>query len=234
MSRQIAVTTLAARRFARRAVGRDIPVPDAGAALAHLGYVQIDPINVCGRMHDLILRNRVENYQVGVLMRHLHGEGDILPAAARTAFGHHLPDTSVLCACPLDAWPHLLAAMRLRTQRESAWSGRLTQSELKLEKPLLEEIRIRGPLVLASHRGQDQQFPRRVGDRDAGKIDSPEVVLPRSVVDRRTRGQLPPLRSPGARPAFPDSRGKRTSEGRNLPLACHDKTPPASSNCPQA
>jgi uncharacterized protein YcaQ len=53
----------------------DHPVADVGAALAHHGYIQIDPINVCGRMHDLILRHRVTAYREGDLMRHLHGDG---------------------------------------------------------------------------------------------------------------------------------------------------------------
>ena len=74
-----------ARRFLRRALLLDAPVPDVGAALAHHGYVQIDPINVCGRMHDLILRPRVAGYREGDLMRHLHGDAKPLPAARRTA-----------------------------------------------------------------------------------------------------------------------------------------------------
>ena len=36
-------------------------------ALDHLGYAQIDPINVTGRMHELILRNRVIGYREGAL-----------------------------------------------------------------------------------------------------------------------------------------------------------------------
>ena len=40
------VSPLTARRFMRRALLLDAPVPDIGTALAHHGYVQIDPINV--------------------------------------------------------------------------------------------------------------------------------------------------------------------------------------------
>src|SRR3982751_6265508 len=100
-----------ARRFHRRAVLLDSPAVTLAAALAHHGYIQIDPINVCGRMHDLILRNRVSGYRVGGLMRHIHGESTTLPPEARTAFEHHLPGSSVLTAFPFDAWPHLIAAM---------------------------------------------------------------------------------------------------------------------------
>ncbi len=145
----LAVTKLTARRFARSATGLDTPFPDIAAALAHHGYIQIDPINVCGRMHDLILRNRVRDYQVGGLMRHLHGEKEPLPAGTRTAFEHHLPDSSILTAFPLDAWPYLTAAMHLRTRRDNAWSGRLTPDERGLAKTILTELAIRGPLSSA-------------------------------------------------------------------------------------
>ena len=135
-----------ARRFMRRALLLDSPVPDVASALAHHGYIQIDPINVCGRMHDLILRNRVAGYAEGGLMRHLHGDGATLPAAARTAFEHHIPSTSILVAFPTDAWPHLLAEMRHRTRRHGAWSGRLTPKQKALAPRLLAEIAARGPL----------------------------------------------------------------------------------------
>jgi uncharacterized protein YcaQ len=141
---ELDVTT--ARRFQRRLLLLDDPRATIDDALAHLGYVQIDPINVCGRMHDLILRNRVTGYREGDLMRHLHGNGAPLPAAARAAFEHHLPDTSVLVAFPLEAWPHLLSAMRARTRRPGAWSGRLTPREADLAAHILAEIAERGPL----------------------------------------------------------------------------------------
>lgn len=140
------ITRLTARRFARRALGLDVPFPDVSSALAHHGYIQIDPINVCGRMHDLILRNRVESYRQGDLMQHLHGDGAALAGELRTGFEHHLPDSGVLVAFPLDAWPHLLSAMSQRTERDSAWSGKLTAEEIELSNHILAEIAIRGPL----------------------------------------------------------------------------------------
>lgn len=135
-----------ARRFMRRALLLDTPAPSVGAALAHHGYIQIDPINVCGRMHDLIARNRVADYREGDLMRHLHGDDTPLAAAERRAFEHHLPNTGTLVALGLEAWPHLLAAMRARTKRSGAWSGRLLRRETELANRILEEIPARGPL----------------------------------------------------------------------------------------
>jgi uncharacterized protein len=135
-----------ARRFMRRALLLDEPAPDIATALAHHGYIQIDPINVCGRMHDLILRNRVRNYTDGGLMRHLHGDGPPLAPAQRTAFEHHLPTTHTLVALTLDAWPHLQAEMRHRTRRNGAWSGRLTPKQKEMAPRLFAEIAARGPL----------------------------------------------------------------------------------------
>jgi uncharacterized protein YcaQ len=142
------VSTAAARRFLRRAHLIDAPAPDIGAVIAHHGYIQIDPINICGRMHDHILRNRVAGYTEGALMRHLHGpdEGPWLPAEQRTAFEHHLPSTDVLVAFPLEAWSHLHASMRDRARRPSAWLGRLTPREKELAKRILETVAAKGPV----------------------------------------------------------------------------------------
>lgn len=137
---------LTARRFMRRALLLDTPAPDMASALSHLGYIQIDPINVCGRMHDLILRNRVTDYREGGLMQFLHGDGTVLPAARRQAFEHHIPSTGILVALTPDAWPHLRAEMRARTKRHGAWSGRLSPRQKALAPRLLAEIAARGPL----------------------------------------------------------------------------------------
>ena len=141
------VTPAAARRFMRRALLLDEPAPDIATALSHHGYIQIDPINVTGRMHDLILRNRVRDYREGGLMRHLHGESQPLPAAQRIAFEHHIPSAHTLVAFPLEAWPHLQAEMRARTRRTGAWSGRLSPRQRELAPALLAEIAARGPLA---------------------------------------------------------------------------------------
>ncbi len=137
-----------ARRFVHRALLLTQPAPDLATALAHHGYVQIDPINVCGRMHDLILRNRVAGYREGDLMRHLHGDAATpLTTATRTAFEHHLPSLqNILVAFPLEAWPHLHAANRARTKRGGAWSGKLDARQRRLAERILAEIATRGPL----------------------------------------------------------------------------------------
>jgi uncharacterized protein YcaQ len=150
------VPAAAARRFLRRAHRFDTPHADVLTALQHHGYIQIDPLNICGRMHDLILRNRVTGYREGDLMRFLHGEPGPLAAAQRQGFEHHLPGKGILVAFGLDAWPHLLAAMRGWSASPGAWAGRLTPREKALAEELLTEIRTRGPLG-----SEDFEDPRR-------------------------------------------------------------------------
>jgi len=144
---EIHATVRDVRRFLRRANFFAQAAPDVAAALAHHGYIQIDPLNVCGRMHDLILRNRVAGYREGDLMRHLHGdEGSPHVAAKRTAFEHHLPGKNILVAFPQDAWPFMLGEMEARARRPGAWSGKLTLREKAFAPQLLSELKARGPL----------------------------------------------------------------------------------------
>lgn len=134
------VSKLTARRFMRIATGLENGFPNVETALDHLGFVQIDPINVCGRMQDHILRNRVAAYQEGDLERHLHAPDQ------RTAFEHHLPDSQNLAALPMDAWPHLQRTMQNRSLSDSNWSGKLTSAERKIAKQILNRMATEGPL----------------------------------------------------------------------------------------
>jgi hypothetical protein len=140
----------------------DSKAPDIGTVIAHHGYIQIDPINICGRMHDHILRNRVEGYSEDDLMRHLHGKGGDgrLPAEKRTAFEHHMPSSDNLVAFPLDAWPHLHAAMRARTKQPSRWMGRLTPREKELAARIMERFETEGGLGPEAF--EDERKGRRV------------------------------------------------------------------------
>ena len=137
----LSVSPAAARRFMRRALLLDAPASGIAAALAHHGYIQIDPINVTGRMHDLILRNRVRDYREGGLHAHIHAPG-------RPGFEHYIPHTGILVAFPADAWPHLaplLAGRRLR--RSAAYRRKLSPKHEQLARHVLAEIASRGPLT---------------------------------------------------------------------------------------
>lgn len=146
----VSLTLLDARRFHRRAVGLDKPAASLAEALERLGFVQIDPLNVCGRMHDLILRNRVAGYTEGGLMRFLHGgdgrdEGPTL-SGQRGGFEHFLPGSGILVGLPFDAWPRLHPVFEERKRRNSGYFSRLTPPEERLAQRILAEIRDRGPL----------------------------------------------------------------------------------------
>ncbi len=200
------LTATQARQFMLRATGLDGAFADSTAVLGHLGFVQIDPINVCGRMHDHILRHRVRGYREQDLMRHLHHEGP------RLAFEHHLPDSHNLAALPLDAWPHLQHAMQARQATDSGWSGKLSPEEKKLAAQVLNRIAAEGPLcsqdiesarkakthawdstTLAKSTLQKLFFHGRVliARRDGLRryYDLPEKVLPATVLS----APVPPL-----------------------------------------
>ncbi len=126
-----------ARRFVRSALGLGAPHASVASALTHHGYVQIDPINVCGRMHDLILRNRVANYREGELLAHVH-------AASRPGFEHfvRVRSTGTLAAFPREAWPFVNAEIT----RNFGAKRKLPAGQEKLAKQILGEIAARGPL----------------------------------------------------------------------------------------
>ncbi|MFA5263798.1 MAG: crosslink repair DNA glycosylase YcaQ family protein [Opitutaceae bacterium] len=111
-----------------------------GSALAHMGYVQLDPLNVCGRMHDLILRNRVIGYREGGLLSHVH-------RASRPGFEHFLPGQGILVAFPREAWRFLIPHMQQRRAQVRGYAGRLSAEEERLAQCILAEIKERGPLL---------------------------------------------------------------------------------------
>jgi uncharacterized protein YcaQ len=138
----IRTNAAAARRFLVAAHFPDPPHRTTGEAIAYHGFVQMDPLNVCGRMHDLILRNRVGGYAENGLLAHLHEVG----GGRRAAFEQHLPGRGVLAAIPIESWPHVLAAAARRRERRGPYWGRLSKAEEELAARIIAEIAARGPL----------------------------------------------------------------------------------------
>ena len=138
----IRTNAAAARRFLVAAHFPDPPHATTDDAIAHHGYVQMDPLNVCGRMHDLILRNRVDCYAENGLLAHLH---DVKPKR-RVAFEQYLPGRGILAAFPVEAWPHLLAGGLGRRERRGSYAGKLSRAEDELAARIISEITMRGPL----------------------------------------------------------------------------------------
>jgi uncharacterized protein len=151
MASPLSLSSAAARRFACLATGLGgARFASLSGVLEGLGYVQLDPLNICGRMHDLILRNRLEGYREGDLLRFVHSE-------ERPGFEYFLPDTGVLVAYERSAWPFCLR--RMKTRREgSRYYGRLSREEERIAADILSEMKTRGRLMSddLDHHGRAQ------------------------------------------------------------------------------
>src|SRR3954465_7515326 len=132
MAGALQLSPLDARRFHRRAVLLDNRVAEIGAALAHHGFIQIDPINVCGRMHDLILRNRVRGYREGDLHAYIH-------SPSRPGFEHYLPEARILVAFPVEAWRYLSGLIQTRTLRRGVYARKLPRKAQAAADHILSE-----------------------------------------------------------------------------------------------
>lgn len=132
----ITVTPEACRKFLRRILHLDQPHRTADAAIRHHGYVQIDPIDVCGKMHDLILRNRVQNYRRDDLLKALYQRKE------RAFFEHYI---GVLVALPIEDYRYLLPGMK-RRRTHDGYSGALDADQKKMARKIIDRIRAEGPL----------------------------------------------------------------------------------------
>jgi uncharacterized protein YcaQ len=138
----LTATTESCRRFIRTALRLDARFRNVMEAVQHLGYVQIDPIDVCGRMHDLILRNRVQAYAREGLLHALYGYGRKKPVL----FEHYL---GVLVALPVEDYRYILPSMKAHRQSTGTRSA-LDPEQKKMAKKILERIRAEGPLGAAN------------------------------------------------------------------------------------
>lgn len=116
----LTVSRAAARRFLVRAFALDgfQTLPDVPTAIDRLEFVQEDSINVCGRIHDLVLWARVRDYSPPLLAAALYD-------APRRAFEYYFPN---LCALPIRDFRHFAPAMARRRGKYTRW-GALTAEE---------------------------------------------------------------------------------------------------------
>jgi uncharacterized protein len=143
MSRSLTIDRQHARRFALHAVRLARPAQSVGEALRHHGYVQLDPINVCGRIHDLILRNRVVGYREGELLAHVHSAAEVGTAAKRNGFEHYIPGAGILAAWPAEAVPYVLAHLQRRASQHPR--HQLNAEEQILAEKILAHVSEHGP-----------------------------------------------------------------------------------------
>jgi uncharacterized protein YcaQ len=106
----------------------------AQAALAQLGYVQIDTINVIERCHHHILYSRIPAYRRGDLAQ--------LQSSDKSVFEYW---THALSYVPTADLPFFIPAMRAYRENPSAWFGSVTKAEVSA---MTRRLRVNGPLTI--------------------------------------------------------------------------------------
>ena len=122
----IQLTAAQARRIWLHAQRLDSPEPfGAGpaatpAAVAHLGYLQIDTIHVIERCHHHILHTRIPSYR----REHLHQAQSI----DKTVFEYW---THALSYLPTESLRFHVSHMRRNWQRHVVWFGKVSDGDLR-------------------------------------------------------------------------------------------------------
>jgi uncharacterized protein YcaQ len=106
----------------------------AGAAIAHLGYVQIDTINVIERCHHHILFSRIPGYRRSDLAH--------LQSTEKSIFEYW---THALSYVPTADLRFFLPAMRVYRDNPSTWFGSVSRDEVLAMK---KRLRAEGPLSI--------------------------------------------------------------------------------------
>jgi uncharacterized protein YcaQ len=168
VQKTITIDTATARRFLREAHGLTgfQTFPDVRAALRRLEFVQEDSINVCGRMHDLILWNRVAEYASEKLGAALYEE-------PRQAFEYYFPN---LCALPIDEYPYFVRSMRARIDAPGRWHA-LSPDESEVAAILLERMAAGGPMRTRTNGNEHRSYDVRLGHPDTGRDPRPRKAL---------------------------------------------------------
>jgi hypothetical protein len=104
------------------------------AAIGHLGYVQIDTINVIERCHHHILWSRIPSYRRADLTQ--------LQSADKSIFEYW---THALSYVPISALPFFLPDMKEHRLTPGRWFGSVTPAEVKA---MLKRLRDEGPLSI--------------------------------------------------------------------------------------
>jgi uncharacterized protein YcaQ len=129
-----------ARRIWLRAQRLDAPAPFGSgpeatrAAIQHLGYVQIDTINVIERCHHHILHTRIPDYRRDHLAR--------AQSIDKAVFEYW---THALSYVPIADMRFYVRAMKLHWQRRSVWFTAVTPQDLR---KVLTLLRSNGPLTI--------------------------------------------------------------------------------------
>jgi len=129
----VILTKAAASRIWLRAQRLDTPTPfgegpaATAAAVEHLGYVQIDTINVIERCHHHILWNRIPAYRRADLRQ--------AQSVDRSVFEYW---THALSYVPAKDFRFFMPAMRVHRREGHKWFGEVTQADLRKVMRLLK------------------------------------------------------------------------------------------------
>jgi uncharacterized protein YcaQ len=140
VTKSVPLSTSRARRIWLRAQRLDEPAPFGGgaeatrAAIEHLGYVQIDTINVIERCHHHILFTRIPEYR----REQLHQAQSV----DKTVFEYW---THALSYLPVRDLRFYLGAMRRDWARRSTWFTAVTEQD---QRKVLSRIRRHGALTI--------------------------------------------------------------------------------------
>ena len=138
--KSVEITKLQAKHLWLRAQRLDVPVPFGSGpeatrqAIAHLGYVQIDTINVVERCHHHILWNRIPEYQ----REHLRQA----QSKDKSVFEYW---THALSYVPTEDFRFFLPEMKRHRQSPGPWFSNVKKEDLK---KVLTLIRDGGPLSI--------------------------------------------------------------------------------------
>ena len=129
----VSLTKAAARRIWLRAQRLDTPTPfgegpvATAAAVEHLGYVQIDTINVIERCHHHILWNRIPAYRRADLRQ--------AQSVDRSVFEYW---THALSYVPAKDFRFFMPAMKVHRREGHKWFGEVTPADLRKVMRLLK------------------------------------------------------------------------------------------------
>lgn len=127
----------AGRRFLLERFGLTTPqaFQTVAEVVQRLEYVQMDSIHVCGRIHDLILWSRVQDYSPEKLNVYLYQE--------RAGFEYYLPN---LCILPREDLPLFRETMHRWATAQQGYYALSSDQERTVAQALLSLIRSKGAL----------------------------------------------------------------------------------------
>jgi hypothetical protein len=134
------LTRTRARRLWLHAQRLDAPDPFGGGpeatqrAIEHLGYVQIDTINVIERCHHHILFTRIPDYERGHLQK--------AQSLDKSVFEYW---THALAYVPTGDFRYFVPEMRRHRREPKRWFDSVTRADLR---KVLARIRMEGPLTI--------------------------------------------------------------------------------------